>query len=380
MVQQCNTRPAWDPLPTPPLTNFPHELPNLLPTSLTSCPISIYSRLHGTFSGVSEGFASPAVRRHGRDDRGIGSCVSGPPSAATITTRCVTKPAASSAPPTPAAVAASAAPARPRLAPPGGLRPRPGRPRPAMARRGHAGGQLRPAHARARRGDRRPARPRLAPPGDNRAPACPPVAELQLLPGRACSPVPTSGRRGRRRARPCVPDAAGVEGAAATHRRPPSTSSSASSDDLHRLLRPPLLHRPAIPPPSHASAGRPAPPPLPDLQRGRPAPPPLADLQRFSHRGQPAPSPLADLQHLNHHGKQQLITSRWRLDPTGWSAHTRRPAAPPERVGAWPAREKARSMAWQSWSGARADGILFSLWWLIPDQLRWPYNLFSNFR
>jgi hypothetical protein len=77
---------------------------------------------------------------------------------------------------------------------------------------------------------------------------------------------------------------------------------------------------------------------------------------------------------------QQLITSRWRLDPTGWSAHTRRPAAPPERAGAWPAREKARSMAWQSWSGARADGILFSLWWLIPDQLRWPYNLFSNFR
>nr|XP_051190974.1 vegetative cell wall protein gp1-like [Lolium perenne] len=169
-------------------------------------------------------------------------------------------------------------------------------------------------------------------------------------------------------------------GAAATHRQPPSTSSKR------------LIGRPAPPPPStsppstcnsspsHASAGRPAPPPLPDLQRGRPAPPPLADLQRFSHRGQPAPSPLADLQHLNHHGKQQLITSRWRLDPTGWSAHTRRPAAPPEHAEAWPAREKARSMAWQSWSGARADGILFSLWWLIPDQLRWPYNLFSNFR
>jgi hypothetical protein len=53
-----------------------HVLSPLLPMSLTSCPISISTRLHGTFSGVSEGFASPAVRRHGRDDRVVGSCVS----------------------------------------------------------------------------------------------------------------------------------------------------------------------------------------------------------------------------------------------------------------------------------------------------------------
>jgi hypothetical protein len=38
------------------------------------------------------GFASPAVRRLGRDDPGAKSCISVPPSAAMITARCLTKP------------------------------------------------------------------------------------------------------------------------------------------------------------------------------------------------------------------------------------------------------------------------------------------------
>nr|XP_051229487.1 uncharacterized protein LOC127347328 [Lolium perenne] len=210
MVQQCNTRPACDPLPTPPLTNFPHELPNLLPMSLTSCPISIYSRLHGTFSGVSEGFASPAVRRHGRDDRGIGSCVSGPPSAATITTRCVTKPAASSAPPTPAAVAASAAPPGHGSARPGDLRGVPaGHARPWLARPRRRPAPSRPRPRPSRRPPPRPATARPAPattaprlPARGRAAAAARpglLARAHEWPTRPAACPPVRARRGRSR-------------------------------------------------------------------------------------------------------------------------------------------------------------------------------------